>query len=206
MRLGGVEGRDRAIAYASSMDHERIRSAIHEVLEAVGEDASRPELLETPERVALLFGELFAGLGKDPGDEIDVIFTSNYDGLVLVRDIPVYSVCEHHLIPFIGKAHVGYIPNKKGEITGLSKLARVVDVAARRPQMQERLTMQIADAIESKLEPRGVIVVIEADHLCMTIRGVVKPGATTVTSAVRGLIRENQATREEAMRLIGRQA
>jgi GTP cyclohydrolase I len=188
------------------MEHERIAKAIHEVLVAAGEDASRPELLETPDRVARMYAELFAGLGKDPSDEIDVIFTSDYDGLVLVRDIPVYSVCEHHLIPFIGKAHVGYIPNKKGEITGLSKLARVVDVAARRPQMQERLTMQIADAIESRLDPRGVIVVVEADHLCMTIRGVVKPGATTVTSAVRGIIRENVATREEAMRLVGRQA
>jgi GTP cyclohydrolase I len=149
-----------------------------------------------------MYEEVFSGIGKDPADEIDVVFETDYDEMIMVRDIPLFSMCEHHLIPFVGKAHVAYIPNKKGQITGLSKLARVVDVAAKRPQVQERLTMQIADAIESKLDPRGVFVVIEAEHLCMTYRGVQKPGSMTVTSAVRGIIRENVATREEAMRLM----
>ena len=184
------------------MDSERIASAVKEILAAIGEDPSRPDLKDTPARVARMFAEIFSGVGKDPADEIDVIFASEYDEMIMVRDISLYSVCEHHLVPWIGKAHVAYIPNKKGQITGLSKLARVVDVAARRPQVQERLTMQVADALESKLDPRGVFVVIEAEHLCMTMRGVQKPGATTVTSAVRGLFRENAATRQEAMRLM----
>lgn len=184
------------------MDEQRIASAFKEILEAIGDDPSRPDIKATPERVASMYAEVFSGIGKDPADEIDVFFESDYDELILVKDIPIASFCEHHLVPWIGKAHVGYIPNKKGQITGLSKLARVVDVAARRPQVQERLTMQVADAIESRLEPRGVIVIVEAEHLCMTIRGVHKPGTMTVTSAVRGLIRENAATRAEAMRLI----
>jgi GTP cyclohydrolase I len=184
------------------MDQEKIAKAVREILEGVGEDPARPELAATPERVARMYAELFSGIGKDPADEIDVVFEESYDEMIMVRDIPFGSLCEHHLIPFVGKAHVGYLPNKKGQITGLSKLARVVDVASKRPQVQERLTMQIADAIESKLDPRGVIVVIEAEHLCMTMRGASKPGAITVTSAVRGMIRENVATRQEAMRLI----
>lgn len=184
------------------MDESRIEKAVTEILGAVGEDPDRPDLLETPGRVARMYAEVFSGIGKDPADEIDVFFESEYDELIIVRDIPVASFCEHHLLPWVGKAHVGYIPNKKGQITGLSKLARVVDVAARRPQVQERLTMQVADALEAKLEPRGVIVVVEAEHTCMTIRGIQKPGAVTVTSAVRGLVRENVATRQEALRLI----
>lgn len=183
------------------MDEERIAKAVGEIIEAIGEKPW-PGLAETPARVARLYAELFSGIGKDPAEEIDVSFDSSYDEMIMVRDIPLSSLCEHHLIPFVGKAHVAYIPNKKGQITGLSKLARVVDVASRRPQVQERLTMQIADAIESRLDPRGVFVVIEASHLCMTMRGVQKPGSITVTSAVRGVFRENVATREEAMRLI----
>ena len=184
------------------MDEPRIEAAIREVIAAVGEDPTRKDIIETPARVARMYTEVFSGIGKDPADEIDVFFESDYDELIILRDIPIASFCEHHLIPWIGKAHVGYIPNKKGQITGLSKLARVVDVAARRPQVQERLTMQVADALEKKLDPRGVIVVVEAEHLCMTMRGVQKAGAITVTSAVRGIIRENVATRQEAMRLI----
>lgn len=184
------------------MDKPRIEAAVREILEAIGEDPSRTDIKLTPERFADMYAELFSDIGKDPADEIDVFFDSNYDELIMVKDIPLASICEHHLVPWIGKAHVGYIPNKKGQITGLSKLARVVDSAARRPQVQERLTMQVADAIESKLEPRGVIVVVEAEHLCMTMRGVRAHGATTTTSAVRGIIRSNVATRQEAMRLI----
>jgi GTP cyclohydrolase I len=149
-----------------------------------------------------MYGEIFSGVGRDPGDEIDMIFTTNYDELILLRDIPLYSTCEHHLTPFVGRAHVGYVPNEHGEITGLSKLARVVDTAARRPQVQERLTVQIADALTDRLKPRGVIVVLEAEHLCMAMRGIRKPGAVTVTSALRGAVRDDQALREQAMRLI----
>lgn len=184
------------------MNEKEIQSAVAQILDAIGEDPSRADLKETPRRVADMYREIFSGIGRDPADEIDVFFESNYDEMIMQRDIPLYSACEHHLIPFVGKAHVAYIPNKKGQITGLSKLARVVDVAAKRPQVQERLTMQIADAIESKLDPRGVLVVIEAEHLCMTMRGVNKPGTVTVTSAVRGIFRQNVATRQEAMRLM----
>lgn len=184
------------------MDREKIEIAVRELLEAIGEDPTRGDISETPARVARMYEEIFSGIGKDPADEIDVTFESEYDEMIMVRDIPLFSVCEHHLLPWMGKAHVAYIPNKKGQITGLSKLARVVDVAAKRPQVQERLTMEVADAIESRLDPRGVFVVIEAEHLCMTIRGVQKLGSFTVTSAVRGIFRENVATREEAMRLM----
>jgi len=184
------------------MDKEQIQTAVKQILEAIGEDTSKEGVVDTPRRVADMYEEIFAGLGRDPADEIDVFFESDYDEMIMVREIPLYSVCEHHLIPFTGKAHVGYVPNEKGQITGLSKLARVVDVASRRPQVQERLTMQVADAIETKLDPKGVIVVVEAEHLCMAMRGIQKPGAVTVTSAVRGVIRDNAATREEAMRLI----
>lgn len=184
------------------MDHPAIEQAVRATLAAIGEDPDRPDLEATPARVARMYEEVFSGIGKDPADELDVSFVSTYDELILLRDIPFVSFCEHHLLPFIGKAHVGYVPNGRGQITGLSKLARVVDVAARRPQVQERLTVEIADALTGRLEPRGVIVVIEAEHLCMAIRGVRKPGATMVTSVVRGAIRTNVATREEAMRLI----
>jgi GTP cyclohydrolase I len=179
-----------------------IEEATRRLLVAVGEDPYREGLLETPARVARMYGEIFSGVGRDPGDEIDMIFTTNYDELILLRDIPLYSTCEHHLTPFVGRAHVGYVPNEHGEITGLSKLARVVDTAARRPQVQERLTVQIADALTDRLKPRGVIVVLEAEHLCMAMRGIRKPGAVTVTSALRGAVRDDQALREQAMRLI----
>lgn len=184
------------------MDKKKIIDAVSDILAAIGEDPTRRDLSATPSRVADAYEELFSGIGKDPADEIDVFFETDYDELIMLRDISLASVCEHHLLPWLGKAHVGYIPNKKGQITGLSKLARVVDVAARRPQVQERLTMQVADAIEARLEPRGVIVVVEAEHLCMTMRGVSKPGTMTITSAVRGVFRDNSATREEAMRLL----
>jgi GTP cyclohydrolase I len=183
-------------------DAQIIERAVADILKAVGEDPNREGLQLTPERVADMYAEIFAGIGRDPKDEIDVVFEAGHDEMIMVRDIPFYSNCEHHLIPFIGKAHVAYIPNDKGQITGLSKLARVVDIASRRPQVQERLTTQIADAIETALDPRGVLVVIEAEHLCMTMRGVRKPGSQTVTSAVRGIFRENTATRAEAMGLI----
>ena len=151
-----------------------------------------------------MYREIFAGIGHDPSTELDVTFEADHDEMIMVRDIPLYSVCEHHLVPFIGRAHVAYIPNEQGDITGLSKLARLVDLLAKRPQVQERLTTQIAEAIERALNPRGVLVVIEAEHLCMSMRGVKKPGSETVTSAVRGMFRRNSATRAEAMGLIGR--
>lgn len=188
----------------TGFDADIIERAIADVLKAIGEDPSREGLQETPRRVAHMYAELFSGIGRDPKDEIDVVFELGHDEMIMVRDIPLASNCEHHLVPFIGKAHVAYIPNERGQITGLSKLARVVDVAARRPQVQERLTTEIADAIEQALEPRGVLVVIEAEHLCMTMRGVRKPGSETVTSAVRGIFRQNDATRAEAMSLIHR--
>jgi GTP cyclohydrolase IA len=184
------------------MDLGRIAKAVREILEAIGEDPDRDGLVDTPERVARMFAEIASGLHDDPAEHLTVTFESNHDEMVLVRDIPLYSICEHHLIPFIGKAHVAYIPGDDGRITGLSKIARLVDGYSRRPQVQETLTVQIADAMESTLEPRGVMVVIEAEHLCMSMRGIQKSGSTTVTSAVRGLFRRNIATREEAMRLI----
>ena len=179
-----------------------IEDAVRQILKAIGENPDRDGLVHTPERVAAMFGELFSGIGKDPVDEITVVFELGHDEMIMVRDIPLASLCEHHLVPFVGKAHVAYIPNEKGQITGLSKLARVVDVVSRRPQVQERLTTEIADAIERALEPRGVLVVVEAEHLCMTMRGVRKPGSQTVTSAVRGIFRDNNATRAEAMGFI----
>lgn len=184
------------------LDKQLIASAIKQILETLGPEVLHEGTAATPERVADMYEEVFAGLGQDPAEQIDVIFQSDYDEMIIVRDVVLQSFCEHHLVPFTGKAHVAYIPNERGQITGLSKIARVVDVAARRPQVQERLTMQVANALEKKLEPRGVMVVIEAEHLCMTIRGVKKAGALTVTSAVRGMMRDNAATREEAMRLL----
>ena len=183
-------------------DQKRAEAAVRELLRAVGEDPEREGLLNTPARVARAYREAFSGLGRDPAEVLTTVFDEGHDEMVLVKDISLYSTCEHHLVSFHGKAHVGYIPNDQGQITGLSKLARLVDLYARRPQVQERLTTQIADALESVLQPRGVIVVVEAEHLCMAIRGVRKPGVTTMTSAVRGLFRESQATRSEAMSLI----
>jgi len=188
---------------APEVDQARIAAAVREILEAVGEDPDRDGLHDTPQRVARMYAEIFAGLHDSPDRHLKVTFEAEHDEMVMVRDIPVYSACEHHLIPFIGKAHIAYIPGEDGRITGLSKLARLADVYARRPQVQERLTVQIADALVRVLEPRGALVVIEAEHLCMSMRGVRKPGSSTVTSAVRGLFKTNQATRYEAMRLIG---
>jgi GTP cyclohydrolase I len=181
---------------------DRIEAAMREVLEAIGEDPDRDGLQQTPARVARMYSELFSGLHRDPTDVLDVVFEADHDEMIMVRDIPLYSVCEHHLLPFIGQAHVAYIPNERGCITGLSKLARVVDLLAHRPQVQERLTTQIADCIEHVLRPRGVLVVIEAEHLCMTMRGINKPGSRTITSAVRGIFRDNEPTRAEARGLI----
>jgi GTP cyclohydrolase I len=190
--------------FPRKFDRERIVRAVREILEAIGEDTDRDGLKRTPERVADMYAEIFGGLHEDAAAEMDVVFDEDHDEMILIRQIPLYSVCEHHLLPWIGQAHVAYIPNKKGEITGLSKIARVVDTLSKRPQVQERLTTQIADAIEKALDPRGVLVIIEAEHLCMTMRGVKKPGAQTVTSAIRGLFRDSEATRSEAMGLIGR--
>jgi GTP cyclohydrolase I len=183
------------------MDEARIEKAVREILEAIGEDPDRDGLQNTPARVAAMYAEVFSGLLSDPDELLTVLFEANHDEMVMVKDIDLTSLCEHHLVPFIGKAHVAYIPNEDGRITGLSKLARVVDAYAHRPQVQERLTTQIADTIERVLQPRGVLVVIEAEHLCMSMRGVRKPGALTVTSAVRGQFL-NEATRAEAMNLI----
>jgi GTP cyclohydrolase I len=183
-------------------DLPRIERAVREILEAIGEDPEREGLKGTPGRVARAYAETFSGLHQDPGEIVSVVFDEKHDEMVLVKDIEVASTCEHHLVPFHGVAHVGYIPNAAGKVTGLSKLARLVDLYAKRPQVQERLTSQVADAIVRKLEPRGVIVVIEAEHLCMAMRGIRKPGARTTTSAVRGRFRENASTRAEAMSLI----
>ena len=185
-----------------SVDVERVRKAVGELLAAIGEDPDRDGLLATPDRVAAMYEELFSGLHDDPARHLKVTFAAEHDEMVMVRDIPFASLCEHHLVPFLGRAHVAYIPAEDGRITGLSKLARLVDAYAKRPQVQERLTSQIADELDRSLEPKGVMVVIEAEHLCMTMRGIRKPGATTVTSAVRGLFRRNVATREEAMRFL----
>ena len=187
---------------ARTIDREAIEASVRSILEAIGEDPQRDGLVHTPERVASMYVEIFAGMHHDPVGDLDVVFEAGHDEMIMVRDIDLASLCEHHLVPFIGKAHVAYIPNLKGQITGLSKLARLVDTLSKRPQVQERLTTQIADAIEKGLDPRGVLVVIEAEHLCMSMRGVKKPGSKTVTSAVRGLFRENDATRAEAMGLI----
>jgi GTP cyclohydrolase IA len=184
------------------MDREKIEAGVRLILEGVGEDPAREGLSETPRRVAEMYEEIFAGIAEDAGAHLRATFDEGHQEMVLVRDIPLYSVCEHHLLPFVGRAHVAYIPGSSGRICGLSKLARVVDVFAKRPQVQERLTSQIADTIVACLGPQGVIVVIEAEHLCMSMRGVQKPGAITTTSAVRGIFRKNAATRAEAMSLI----
>jgi GTP cyclohydrolase I len=183
-------------------DKARIEKAVREILEAVGEDPDRDGLARTPQRVAEMYAEILGGLHEDPDGVLEVTFEAGHDEMVMVRDIPLFSLCEHHVIPFVGKAHVAYIPNDDGRITGLSKLARLVDIYARRLQVQENLTTQIADTIERVLQPRGVLVVIEAEHLCMSMRGVRKPGTTTITSAVHGLFRTDPATRAEAMQLV----
>jgi GTP cyclohydrolase I len=183
------------------VDIPKIEKAIRMVLEAVGEDPDRPGLKGTPGRVAKMYKEIFCGLREDPRKHLEKIFMEDHKEMVLVKDIPMYSICEHHLLPFFGMAHVAYIP-REGRVTGLSKLARVVEGYSKRPQLQERLTTQIADAIVSELNPQGVLVVVEAEHMCMTLRGVRKPGSKTVTSAVRGLFERSEATRAEALALI----
>lgn len=184
------------------VDHEKIQTAVRMILEAIGEDPDREGLRDTPARVARMYEEVFVGLEQDPGEYFSVIFSEEHEELVLVKDIPFFSMCEHHLVPFYGKAHVGYIP-RGGRVTGLSKLARAVEAVARRPQLQERITSIVADTIMEKLDPHGVIVVVEAEHMCMTMRGVKKPGSKTVTSAVRGVFAEDPAARAEALSLIG---
>jgi GTP cyclohydrolase I len=196
--LGPVAAPDGAVG---EYDQDRVAAAVRELLIAVGEDPDREGLKETPDRVARAYREIFAGLYQEPADVLTTTFDLGHEEMVLVKDIEVYSTCEHHLVPFHGVAHVGYIPGADGRITGLSKLARLVDVYARRPQVQERLTSQIADALVEGLQPRGVLVVVECEHLCMSMRGVRKPGSRTVTSAVRGQMRD-VATRAEAMSLV----
>src|ERR1043166_688893 len=186
-----------------SVDKGRIEKAVREILEAIGEEPERHGLVRTPSRVAEMYAEVCAGLSQDPASHLVVTFEADHDEMVLVRDIALYSICEHHLVPFHGRAHVAYIPGDDGRITGLSKLARLVDGFAKRPQVQERLTTQIADALVEALAPRGAFVMIEAEHLCMSMRGVRKPGTLTVTSAVRGLFKESAATRAEVMALLG---
>ncbi len=204
-RMGGDDDSTRLPSRArTGVDHARAAAAVRELLLAVGEDPDRPGLQDTPDRVARAYAETFAGLWQDPSDVLATTFDEDHDEMVLVKDIPMYSTCEHHLVPFHGVAHVGYIPGEDGRVTGLSKLARLVEVYARRPQVQERMTSQIADALADVLKPRGVLVVIEAEHLCMAMRGIRKPGSSTVTSAVRGIFRDNPATRSEAMSLVMR--
>lgn len=190
--------------HAPEIDQPRIAAAVREILEAIGEDPGRDGLKDTPNRVARMYAEVCSGLHQEPAAHLSTTFEAGHDEMVMVRDIPLYSLCEHHLIPFLGKAHVAYIPNDNGRVTGLSKLARLVDGYAKRPQVQERLTRQIADAIEAELAPQGVLVVLEAEHLCMSMRGVRKPGSSTVTSSVTGIFRDNVATRAEAMRFLER--
>ena len=185
-----------------AVDVKRVEAAVTEILIAIGEEIDRDGLLNTPRRVASMYEELFSGLHDDPARHLEVTFAAEHDEMVMVRDIPFASLCEHHLVPFLGRAHVAYIPAEDGRITGLSKLARLVDGYARRLQVQERMTTEIADAIDKALSPRGVLVVIEAEHLCMSMRGVKKPGTMTVTSSVRGLFRSDVATRSEAMQFI----
>jgi GTP cyclohydrolase I len=187
---------------APEVDLPRVEAAVREILLAIGEDPDREGLRQTPARVARAYVEQFAGLRQEAGDVLTTIFDAGHDEMVIVRGIEVYSTCEHHMVPFYGVAHVGYIPNTRGEITGLSKIARLVDVFAKRPQVQERMTTQIADAMMEILAPRGVIVVVECEHLCLSMRGVRKPGARTVTSAVRGTFRDSHRTRAEALGLI----
>jgi GTP cyclohydrolase I len=188
---------------AGPFDPDKVERGVRLILEGIGEDLDRDGLRDTPGRVARMYEEITSGLREDPTQVLQAVFEEGHDEMVMIRDIPLASVCEHHLVPFVGKAHVAYIPNEQGRITGLSKLARLVEGLARRLQVQERLTAQIADAMVERLEPRGALVVIEAEHLCMSMRGVRKPGAVTVTSAVRGMFRDSMSTRLEAMNLLG---
>jgi GTP cyclohydrolase I len=187
-------------------DRDKVVQGVRMILEGIGENPSRAGISTTPERVADMYAEIFAGLGRDASELVTVVPGAGHDQMIMVRDIPLQSLCEHHLTPFLGRAHVAYVPNRDGRITGLSKLARVVDLLSRRPQVQERLTTEIADTLEGALEPRGVFVMIEAEHLCMTMRGVKKPGSVTVTSAVRGVFRSDARTRAEALELVRRSA
>jgi GTP cyclohydrolase I len=196
-------GQPGGLAASGGVDLAKVEAGVRLILEGIGEDLDRPGLRDTPARVARMYEEITSGLHEDPARALDAVFDEGHDEMVMVRDIPLYSLCEHHLTAFHGKAHVAYIPNERGRITGLSKLARLVEGLARRPQVQERLTAQIADAMVERLEPRGALVVIEAEHLCMSMRGVRKPGAVTVTSAVRGSFRDSMSTRLEAMNLLG---
>jgi GTP cyclohydrolase I len=186
----------------SGFDRDRIVEGVRLILRGIGEDTSRAGIAATPERVASMFEELMSGMEVDPRELLTVVAGAGHDEMIMVRDIPLASLCEHHVIPFVGKAHVAYVPNRDGRITGLSKIARVVDVLSKRLQVQERLTTEIADALDAALEPRGVFVLIEAEHLCMTMRGVKKPGAVTTTSAVRGVFRSDARTRSEALELV----
>jgi GTP cyclohydrolase I len=183
------------------MDKRKIEVAVRNILEAIGENPKRKDLLDTPRRVAQMYEEIFSGMKQNPQKELEVVLDQKHEEIILLKGIPLYSVCEHHLLPFLGRAHIAYIP-KGGRVTGLSKLARVVDILSKRPQVQERLTTQIADIIMSKLKPQGCMVVIEAEHMCMSMRGVKKPGTLTVTSAVRGVFKTNEKTRAETLALI----
>jgi len=183
------------------MDKKKIEKAVRNILEAIGENPQRKDLLETPRRVAEMYEELFAGIKQDPEKELEVVLDQRHDEIILLKGVSLHSICEHHFLPFIGKVHIAYIP-KDGRVTGLSKLARVVDILSRRPQVQERLTTQIAEIIMSKLKPKGCMVVIEAEHLCMSCRGIKKPGALTITSVVRGIFQKNEKTRAETLALI----
>jgi GTP cyclohydrolase IA len=185
-------------------DRDKIERAVRLILEGIGDDPDRPGIAETPRRVADMYEEIFAGMGKDPAELLTVVAGAGHDEMIMVRDIPLYGMCEHHVVPFVGKAHVAYVPNRDGRITGLSKIARLVDLLSKRLQVQERLTTEIADALDEAIQPRGVFVMIEAEHLCMTMRGVKKPGSITTTSAVRGVFRTDARTRSEALELLRR--
>ncbi len=185
-------------------DREKIVQAVRLILEGIGDDPDRAGIAETPERVADMYAEIFAGIGKDPLELLTVVAGAGHDEMIMVRDIPLFGICEHHVIPFVGKAHVAYVPNRDGRITGLSKIARLVDLLSKRLQVQERLTTEIADALDEAIQPRGVFVMIEAEHLCMTMRGIKKPGSITATSAVRGVFRSDARTRSEALELLRR--
>ena len=193
---------DENAKITTQVDCEKIEAAVRDILEAIGEDPDRDGLLDTPARVARMYAEITSGLREDPKEHLYKVFDVDHDEMIMVREIPIYSMCEHHLIPFYGQAHVAYIPKPGGKITGLSKIARLVDGYAQRPQVQERLTRQVADAVQEVLDPAGVLTVVEAEHMCMLMRGIRKPGSSTVTSAVHGIFRENAATRAEAMRFI----
>lgn len=197
-----LNGRVTGVPVEQAVDLARIEKAVREILHAVGEDPDREGLRRTPARVARSYAEMFAGLRVDPGAVVATTFDENHEELILVRDIEVISLCEHHLLPFFGKAHIGYIPGHHGRITGLSKLARLVEVYARRPQVQERLTSQVADTLMERLNPRGVVAVVECEHMCIAMRGIQKGGSRTVTSAVRGIFATDAKTRSEAMSLI----